>query len=461
MKSFKQTLGGLLLLVSCHASADQFNIQFSSLPAPAQPGILIIELVDGDGLEGSKAFIASSSSLAVTLEGAVSPAGTARYLIADDLMVSSISYLLPDVFSGLQFSVEAHLLDAPPDGFSDALVFSFLDTAGNPLFSTSDPRGSHAALVFSSSGFETYAPAGFEIVVTQQVPEPASLLILATGLVLMLACRRPLRRLALASCMLAAMPQAHAALQDVSAKVALTRYPLTFDRVNRLYSGMVTVTNRSSETIAAPMFLVIDGLPATASVNNATDVSPDGKPMVALPVPAGGLPPGQSVARFVIRFHNPANVKLAPRVRVLAGDDSPLPPDPGEAGKETLAGIDTNSNGIRDDVEIYIATHFNSSERLAKALGDFAAAGQRAMTATNRDQSFHAATMQSEAMECIEYVMPGSDAWKSVESAIVNTPARFNAWMAHAARLSGGVIPGRPMREWKTSCSFDPDTLRN
>ncbi|GHV60176.1 hypothetical protein FACS1894103_4970 [Campylobacterota bacterium] len=31
-----------------------------------------------------------------------------------------------------------------------------------------------------------------------------------------------------------------------------------------------------------------------------------------------------------------------------------LPPDPGKAGKATLEGIDSNKNGVRDDVEIEI-----------------------------------------------------------------------------------------------------------
>lgn len=35
-------------------------------------------------------------------------------------------------------------------------------------------------------------------------------------------------------------------------------------------------------------------------------------------------------------------------------DDSLVVPDPGEEGRKTLLGIDTNSNGVRDDIERYI-----------------------------------------------------------------------------------------------------------
>jgi len=43
----------------------------------------------------------------------------------------------------------------------------------------------------------------------------------------------------------------------------------------------------------------------------------------------------------------------------LVIDEYTLPPDPGEAGKATLLGIDSNDNGIRDDVERAIYLTYN------------------------------------------------------------------------------------------------------
>jgi len=43
----------------------------------------------------------------------------------------------------------------------------------------------------------------------------------------------------------------------------------------------------------------------------------------------------------------------------LVIDGYTLPPDPGEAGKATLLGIDSNDNGIRDDVERAIYLTYN------------------------------------------------------------------------------------------------------
>ena len=48
--------------------------------------------------------------------------------------------------------------------------------------------------------------------------------------------------------------------------------------------------------------------------------------------------------------------------------DGPLPPDPGEAGRQTLAGIDFDGNGVRDDIQRYIAATYPDSTKQRTAL---------------------------------------------------------------------------------------------
>lgn len=48
-----------------------------------------------------------------------------------------------------------------------------------------------------------------------------------------------------------------------------------------------------------------------------------------------------------------------------------LPADPGEQGKEELLGIDSNDNGIRDDVEIYIYNKYKNDENKRVAYSIF------------------------------------------------------------------------------------------
>lgn len=53
-----------------------------------------------------------------------------------------------------------------------------------------------------------------------------------------------------------------------------------------------------------------------------------------------------------------------------------LPPDPGEAGNRTVIGIDSNGNGIRDDVEVAIFREYPNSAKTRAALLQYAVVGQ-------------------------------------------------------------------------------------
>jgi hypothetical protein len=45
-----------------------------------------------------------------------------------------------------------------------------------------------------------------------------------------------------------------------------------------------------------------------------------------------------------------------------------LPPDPGEAGKESLEGVDCDRDGVRDDIQRWIALTYPDSEKTRAAL---------------------------------------------------------------------------------------------
>lgn len=53
---------------------------------------------------------------------------------------------------------------------------------------------------------------------------------------------------------------------------------------------------------------------------------------------------------------------------VIAADNITLPPDPGEAGKATLAGIDSDNDGVRDDVQRWIVINYPNSQKTRAAL---------------------------------------------------------------------------------------------
>jgi len=343
------------------------------------------------------------------------------------------------------------------------LVLSITDSNFFPLFSTADPRGTDSLFILSLLGQEIYEPDGFNLSVTEEsnpVPEPNTLLLISIGIFIFIPKKKKFLKWGIFSLTLFAYLPAHAALMNVTSQVVVDRSPLVYNRATKTFDGLVSINNVGSNNLESPMFLVVSGLPDNVSVYNATSLSPDGKPMLDLQLDSSGLPSGQSIQNFRIKFHNPNNLKFTAILLVLANDGT-LPPDPGDMGKVTLEGVDSNTNGIRDDLEIYIDVNFGTSQKKREALNQLAQSLQQGIIATTEQESMNAANSFSRSMECLEYIDSENQEWKSVQSKAVDTPERLDAWLSHETRISGKVFPIRPLSEWKTSCSFDIDALDN
>jgi len=156
----------------------------------------------------------------------------------------------------------------------------------------------------------------------------------------------------------------------------------------------------------------------------------------------------------------PQPLPVTVTVITKAADD--LPPDPGEAGKATLAGIDSNNNGVRDDVEIYIATIEPNSAKHREALKSFAVAIQRQLLQTNKSEAYEAARVTDRAMDCLDYVGKfDENKWKEVEALMVNTKARFSAYQAFQAAMNDTVSDETPRNQLSSTCTFIVDALPN
>jgi len=142
----------------------------------------------------------------------------------------------------------------------------------------------------------------------------------------------------------------------------------------------------------------------------------------------------------------------------------PLPPDPGEAGKATLEGIDSDGDGIRDDVQRYIALTYPDSEKTRKALTQLVVAMQNfILNSLDKEAALNNASAQTRALECLDYVRPeDSDGMISeIEAAIYNTEERIAADIAASGLLGGEIFRGAPLEDWVKSCNFNPDDLAN
>jgi len=132
------------------------------------------------------------------------------------------------------------------------------------------------------------------------------------------------------------------------------------------------------------------------------------------------------------------SVVTPPPVDTPPVGDNGLPPDPGEAGKATREGVDSNSNKVRDDMEIAIYERHPNDELKRDALMRDAFVLQKAMLAggaildgnTDKDEAFRVSQLTSLSSGCLVERF-GYDAYKEggfIEAILTNTDDRGRAY---------------------------------
>lgn len=82
-----------------------------------------------------------------------------------------------------------------------------------------------------------------------------------------------------------------------------------------------------------------------------------------------------------------------------------LPPDPGEAGKKTLAGIDSNNDGVRDDLEREIVYMYPQNEEVRRVLRAMVKKIQDVITTTGDHDHFKGLMISAfELSNCYAYL---------------------------------------------------------
>lgn len=145
------------------------------------------------------------------------------------------------------------------------------------------------------------------------------------------------------------------------------------------------------------------------------------------------------------------------------GDQNSVPtPD----GKATLAGIDANANGVRDDVEQYIAQSHPSSAKERAALTQYAKSELSALLdANDKALSIQHAEETDKAMECTFYTFPSFDSavqsMKALDQVMLNTDARNRAYFVYNDKLGGQNFMSTPDSQRASTCAVNPATLPN
>ena len=143
-----------------------------------------------------------------------------------------------------------------------------------------------------------------------------------------------------------------------------------------------------------------------------------------------------------------------------------VPPDPGKAGKESIAGIDANVNGVRDDVERFIVFSYPDltpeHENTRNALFQYAeAAGEGLLVADDKEAARVAGEEVQKAVECGWFVMnndinSASRAQNEITAQLLNTVARTKAHSRYSSQLSGKIFHLDSGPTSAENCQFEP-----
>ncbi len=123
--------------------------------------------------------------------------------------------------------------------------------------------------------------------------------------------------------------------------------------------------------------------------------------------------------------------------------DMGLPPDPGEAGKETVAGIDSDSDGVRDDIQRWIVLTYPDEPNTQQALFQIAKAKQDSLlNSTDKKSAVKAYISADKANECLWSIKRYEDISlsKPLFKIIHNTYERTRAWNSHMGLVSGSTV---------------------
>lgn len=139
----------------------------------------------------------------------------------------------------------------------------------------------------------------------------------------------------------------------------------------------------------------------------------------------------------------------------------PLPPDPGEEGKITIAGIDSDNDGVRDDIQRWIVFNFPDQPAIRAGLRQYAIAQQKALIdADSEEMALSHSEEKARASRCLKAMVgldEGYEYYTSLKVQTLNTNERSLAYIKYDRHLGGHVfhVPDVSL----DMCDFDPSNI--
>jgi len=149
-------------------------------------------------------------------------------------------------------------------------------------------------------------------------------------------------------------------------------------------------------------------------------------------------------------------------------DGHTLPPMPDESiNNSTLLGIDTNNNGVRDDVEIWIYTTYEDKPPFIKTIAMEKAKAYQ-IVIQEPEKAIENEKFMSAFVECETYLYsqyryvknkqyPIDIFGNDLKSIQLNTEERIRAYLTYDGNLNGTSYRTLNLNELKAKCTFNVD----
>ncbi len=178
------------------------------------------------------------------------------------------------------------------------------------------------------------------------------------------------------------------------------------------------------------------------------------------------LPPGfyQLLVKIKDRSRKEHHFKTKLKDHAMFVVDSSLQvpvPDP-KKNVATIAGVDSDNDGIRDDIQRWINEEFNSQPKVKMAMRQIAMGRQLdLLSVASKELSIVSSRKVLDNNHCIYSIMNpdvGHKLIKDLDSRLLNTKDRLEADIKANANFSGQAyeLPGET-EDGKARCSFNPD----
>jgi hypothetical protein len=155
---------------------------------------------------------------------------------------------------------------------------------------------------------------------------------------------------------------------------------------------------------------------------------------------------------------------------IVNGFVLPPYPDP-KINDSTLLGIDSNNNGVRDDVERWLIFRYKNDHKIVTHIG-FQAARASQIIIQDPSKAMETTKFEEAAQACNWYFQYDADEFGEpilIDHTIItttafntvqfNTKERIKAYFAYDKALSGGVYKLPDTDEERALCTFDVDAL--